>query len=46
ATTTTAAKKDEGSPKTGATDVLPIAGAAAAVAVLGGVALVAKKKND
>lgn len=34
------------SPKTGASDVLPIAGAAAAVAVLGGVALVAKKKND
>ncbi len=47
-TTTTAKddKKDEGSPKTGATDVLPIAGAAAAVAVLGGVALVVKKKND
>jgi len=34
------------SPKTGASDVLPIAGAAAAVAVLGGVALVSKKKND
>ncbi|MBR2086199.1 MAG: LPXTG cell wall anchor domain-containing protein, partial [Oscillospiraceae bacterium] len=34
------------SPKTGASDVLPIAGAAAAVAVLGGVALVTKKKND
>ena len=35
-----------GSPKTGVGDVLPIAGAAAAVAVLGGVALVSKKKND
>ena len=42
--TTTAAPAS--SPKTGSTDVLPIAGAAAAVAVLGGVALVAKKKND
>jgi len=46
ATTTTKAATSTGSPKTGASDVLPIAGAAAAVAVLGGVALVAKKKND
>jgi LPXTG-motif cell wall-anchored protein len=37
---------DSTSPKTGASDVLPIAGAAAAVAVLGGVALVSKKKKD
>ena len=43
---TTAAASSTGSPKTGASDVLPIAGAAAAVAVLGGVALVAKKKNN
>ena len=42
----TNANNNGGSPKTGASDVLPIAGAAAAVAVLGGVALVAKKKND
>jgi hypothetical protein len=42
--TTTASSSS--SPKTGATDVLPIAGVAAAVAVLGGVAMVAKKKKD
>lgn len=34
------------SPQTGTTDVLPIVGVAAAVAVLGGVAIVSKKKND
>ena len=46
--TTTAAggNTSTSSPQTGSSDVLPIAGAAAAVAVLGGVALVAKKKND
>lgn len=43
---TTTAASSTGSPQTGSSDVLPIAGAAAAVAVLGGVALVAKKKND
>lgn len=45
-TTAKANTSTTSSPKTGASDVLPIAGAAAAVAVLGGVALVAKKKND
>ncbi len=37
---------DDKSPETGVSDVLPIAGVAAAVAVLGGVALATKKKND
>lgn len=45
-TGTTTVASSTGSPQTGSSDVLPIAGAAAAVAVLGGVALVAKKKND
>ncbi len=35
-----------GSPATGTTDVLPIVGVAAAAAILGGVAIVAKKKED
>ena len=43
---TTKATTAGGSPKTGSGDVMPIAATAAAVAVLGGVALVAKKKND
>ena len=45
ATTTTkkAAAKSTSSPKTG--DALPVAGVAVAVAVIGGVALVAKKRK-
>ena len=42
-TTTTAKKGSTESPKTG--DVLPVAGAAAALVVIGGVALVAKKRK-
>ena len=45
-TTVAGGNTSTSSPQTGSSDVLPIAGAAAAVAVLGGVALVAKKKND
>lgn len=43
--TTSTVNKNGSSPKTGSSDVLPIAGVGAAVAVLGGIALVAKKKN-
>lgn len=42
-TTTTTAKPTTGSPKTG--DALPVAGVAVAVAVIGGVALVSKKRK-
>ena len=44
--TTTTTTAGPGSPATGTTDVLPIVGVAAAAAILGGVAIVAKKKED
>ncbi len=44
-TTTVVTVVEESSPKTAGSDVLPIAGAAAAVAVLGAAAFVAKKKD-
>ncbi len=44
--TSAPATSSTSSPATGTTDVLPIVGVAAAVAVLGGVAIVSKKKND
>ncbi len=46
ATGTGTSASSTSSPQTGTTDVLPIVGVAAAVAVLGGVAIVSKKKND
>ncbi|MBE6850409.1 MAG: hypothetical protein E7504_01500 [Ruminococcus sp.] len=44
--TSTSTTPGTGSPATGTTDVLPIVGVAAAAAILGGVAIVAKKKED
>ena len=44
--TATSTTPGTGSPATGTTDVLPIVGVAAAAAILGGVAIVAKKKED
>ena len=43
--TTSTVNRNGSTPKTGSSDVLPIAGVGAAVAVLGGIALVAKKKD-
>ncbi len=43
---TTTTTPGTGSPATGTTDVLPIVGVAAAAAILGGVAIVSKKKED